>query len=181
MNDNIGKLLFDYAQYIKINYNIQQKQDYNVTITKLLNNAAGMNSSFANETDIDSIPNLISETFNLKFNMRDIECFFKKSNNTKLLLFCLAKIEEDIYLGKIENETILYDINYKYNFRLKPVENYDIIHVSGYDTRVGLVYPEILNFTSEIIFTLRYIMNYPYNSRDIKCNPDSDSVLKCYI
>ena len=37
---------------------------------------------------------------------------------------------EQFYLGKIEKEIILSNIHYKYNFRIQPVENYELIRIN---------------------------------------------------
>ena len=98
--------------------------------------------------------------------------------NLNLLFLCYNYYSSgELYLGKIEEEIILNDIHYKYNFRIQPVENNEVIDIYSSGTRINLIYPEILNFTSEEVITIKYLMESPYYS-DIKLNLNS-SELQC--
>ena len=186
MNDNLGIMPFNLVYGININYTSGEKEDISVNITTLLENVTGLFGTFAYDTDINikSITNLNTLKFSFAFNDGEVNlnCNFKKSEMSNLLLLCVIPHEsfyKEYYLGKIKEEIILNTIHYKFNFIIQPVENYEKIYISDYDTQVELVYPETLNFTEETIITLRYIMDYPYYSKNIKLNPDSDSELKC--
>ena len=88
-------------------------------------------------------------------------------------------LKAETYLGKIENEILLNEIHYKYNFIIQPVENYDKIYVEDFGPFTQLTYPETLNFTSQDTITIRYIMTLPFLAHNIKLNPESTSDLNC--
>ena len=179
INDNYGQLTFDFVFDINIFYEITEKIDIYVNITKLLENVTEQGSTFAYETSVDDIEKLNTKIFKLEFAKGDQDCYFKKSNNNNnLLLICVPRLLGEIYLGRI-NETILDEIHYKYNFIINSVENDEIIYVDNYGIPFGLAYPEILNFTTEYTMTIRYLMNNPFYLESIKLNPDSPYNLDC--
>ena len=179
MNDNYGAISFDLVYDLNINYEIIKKIDLFITITKLLVDITESESSMAYDTNINSIPNLISDLFTLQFQQGNQSCYFKKNNINNLLIICLIKGKEEIYLGKIENEIILDDKHYKYNFRIQPVENKEVFKVDQVGSFINYVYPETLNFTSRKLMTIKYLMASPQESHQIKLNLDSPSYLEC--
>jgi len=181
MNDDYGTYIFNLVYGININYEITKKEDITVTITKLLNNATELMSNYAYETKVngDTPPLLHSRIFNIHSSQGDQSCYFQKNNYKNLLLICIPNKEGEIYLGKIEQEIALNDVHYRYNFRIQPVENNEIINVKGFGSSVCLIFPESLDLTSQEAFEIRYIMIAPSNTEKIKLNPDSNSDLVC--
>ena len=179
LNDNYGTIMFDLVYYIDITYEIAEKEDIYVTITKLLNNVTESASNYAYETNITGIPELYSNTFLFEKNGSQPFCYFKKNKINNLLFICEADESGKFSLGKIEEEIVLDKIHYKYNFRIQPMENNETVEVDGYGAWIDLVHPEVMNFTEQEAITLRYIIPYGARVENIKLNPDSDSYLKC--
>ena len=128
MNDNIGRINFNLVYDININYEIPEKENITVTITKLLNNATEYGTPIAYETDIDTIPVINTRLFILKFNNTDDGfCYFKKNKDNNLIMVCIILGLGEKALGKIDQEIYLDEIHYKYNFIILPVENNEII------------------------------------------------------
>ena len=148
-----------------------------VNITESLVPISEISSIYAYNTNVDYIPNLNSKEFILEFATGNQTCYFKKKNNSNLLLLCSATEEGEIYLGKIEEEIILNDIHYKYNFLIQPVDNNKVINIKEIGSYVALVYPGTLDFTSQNNLIIRYIMSSPLNEKEIKLNPDSSDYL----
>ena len=175
LNDNYGVLYFNLVGNIYIDYNITEKEDIYVYINKLIENVSEAKTLIAYATNITTISNLNTDKFLLLFNNSEIYCSFKKYDYNNLLLLCEINNENEIYLGEITEEIKINNIHYKYNFRIQPVENYEIIsydeNYSG--TSIELVYPDILNFTAEEDITIRYIMKNPLYAKNIKLNIDS--------
>ena len=180
INDNIGTLLFGLVDNIYINYKTIEKQDIKVEITKLLQTASEIETSFAYETNIDDIPELTTRLFPMKFNNEfEINCYFKKSNaNITLLLLCKPQDEKEYYLGKIDNEITLNNIHYFYNFIIQPCENNEKINIKEIGTSIEMVYPESLNLTAEDDLIVRYIMKDPSKAKNLRLNPEG-SILNC--
>ena len=181
MDDNIGTILDNLVGNIYINYETIIKKDINIENIKLIQNIAEISTYFAYETNIDSISELTSKKFVLKFNNKyDINCFFKKSvNNKKLLILCESTNQQDVlYFGKSTKIIILDNIYYKYNFIIHPIENYEIINIEGYDEPFKLIYPETLKLDLEQKLKLRYIIETTRETAIIKLHPDSPS-LEC--
>ena len=183
--DNItGVSDLDFVSYIRINYDdIYIKEDIFIGITKLLFNSPEDSTYFVYDTNITSIPKIYSDSFELEFyKSSNKSCNFKLPNNkSNLLLFCnrLNSSETDFYLGNITNEIILTNIHYKYNFRIQPVENNELVSYvweSGYIMEA--VYPNVLDFSLDTNLNLIYITEYPSRIYTIQLNPNS-SPLKC--
>ena len=87
--------------------------------------------------------------FRLYFVNNSLHCGFRKYENNPLLIICL--VDENVqYLRKIEEEEKIISSNIKYNFKIQPVTNNEIIKVktSSLGSEISLLYPEILNFTN---------------------------------
>ena len=182
MYDVHGIIKFNLSYEINVNYEISQKENIIITITKLLSQVAESSSAIAYETNtnIDIIDNLRSNYFKMKFTHDEQNCYFKKNNANNILLICIIFGSGDTSLQKIENEIVLNDIHYKYNFVIQPVENNEIIKIGGeLGTRIDLVYPEELDLTSEQSLKIRYVIGGSQIYRNIKLNPDSSSDLDC--
>ena len=164
INNNIGIINFDFILNITINYEIEKKEDIYVEIINLLSSYSQEGTPIAFETNVTNIPNINSDIFNL--------CYFKKYKNTNLLYLCNFNINTKSYI--VNDELIINNSHYKYNFRIQPSKNAYHFIVSDYGTNINLVYPEILNFTSEKLLTIKYITPNPSLIENIKLVSDSD-------
>ena len=180
LNDNYGVINYKFVYNINIKYEIK-KEDIYVKITKLLNNVSESGNVIAYDTNISSINNLHSSEFKLKFNnIGEQNCYFKKNNKDNLLILCqIITANKETYLEKIDNEITLRDIHYKYIFKIQPGENKERIMLGNEGTLIEFVYPEILNFSSIDLLTIRYKVNSPLKTNNIKLYPDSPSELSC--
>ena len=176
-----GAIPFKLIKNISINKEIDKKEDIYVGITGLLDNVVETYYPFAYDTNISSINDLISYNFSLKFNIRNIYCYFKKTQNNNLLLLCVCTVigRARIELLAIEEEIILNDIHHKYNFRIQPFKLAKSINLEKVGTSVEFVYPETLNFTSSNLISFNIIMKSPSFLGDIKINLDSSYNLNC--
>ena len=121
------------------------------------------------------------------------KCYFKKYQDDKpLFLLCTLEFEQsgNYTLSPTKEETKLENINLKYNFIIKPIENNEKINYST-DANIGgiisSIYPNILDFSKKdsykvvfgglIISNLKGLAIEPslkelecaYNSYDIDC------------
>ena len=178
--EKYGVINFISVSEIIINYPLDiKKEDIFVSITKLLYNTTEILGTYAYETNISYIPNINTELFILNETEGNVFYYFKKSNNSNLLLICLPITNGTFNLGKIYGEIILDSIHYKYNFRIQQGENYETISVEENGAYIGLIYPEVLNFTSEEAIDIYYLTSSPKNARYINLNPKS-YYLDCY-
>ena len=116
------------------------------------------------------------------FENRDYEanfkCSFRKYENTPLLIVCWTR-DGTFWLKEIKNETILDDVNIKYNFRIQPVNNTKKI-ISDKEQKSSFIfclYPEILDFTKEDILTVDYIVGKRDLLTGITFNEDADDLI----
>ena len=167
----------EFIYEIRINENYIKQQDIYVGITKLLTPNINYDDYIAYETNITNISNVNSERFSIEryYEYHEyISCFFKKSENINLLFLCNWYSRwENTSLGRIANETILNDINIKYNFRIQPTENYEIINIyHNYSDTPLYIYPKILNFSLNESLTIDYIMFSLGYNQGIRLLPD---------
>ena len=176
-----GSMLCDNVLDIKINYIPSQegKENIYIEITKLLNEVSELGVEVAYETNITSLPNLLTDIFKMTFydllddNYSDGFCYFKKTSEKAMILLCNIQGEGDFYILEKENNTVLNNINYKYNFIINPFEIHDIIKVAEIGTDILLTYPRVLNFTLEDSLTIKYLMSSPSLAEEIKLNPEA--------
>ena len=169
---------FNLVHDIIISYKIVEKKDIILNITNLLETVIDFGYAIPYNTSIESIPNLVTKTFHLRFTKDSIMCYFKKNYITNLLLLCYPLYTGDYFLGKIENEINLTDSHYKYNFIIQPCENYEIVKVYGIGDWLYFINPETLNLLSGET-TLLYKFKFASYPKSIKLNPDSPSELQC--
>ena len=98
-------------------------------------------------------------------------CLFKKRNDEPLLMICTANKEEDFILGNLTNELFLDEIHYKYNIVIKPLQNNEVVHISGLGTQIKMTYPKRINMTVDEFYYIYYIMDSPELAKNIKFNP----------
>ena len=141
-----------YANHIIIKFNKGQQEIINIEITKLLTNAQGLRNFFVYETNVKTIPNLVTSDFYLNFapindtQIYKASCLFKKSDDDRpLLVLCKFIYIEDnnMTLKPFSNEIDVEHISLKYNFRLKLIKNQEIINLSGESFYIAGKYPNI--------------------------------------
>ena len=143
----------------KIIYNLEEKTDIYVGITKLLVNSADTDTYITYETNITDFPIIFSDLdLFLPFNVSEDEdeyqfCGFRKYDGYPLFLICETPEEDINYtLAEITTETEIenvYDINVKYYFMIQPVNNKDIIYSKiTYEigSKIKFIYPDELDF-----------------------------------
>ena len=131
INDAISIINFDFILDITIKYEIEDKEDIYVGITNLLSNYSQEDTPIAFETNVTNIPNINSDIFNL--------CYFKKYKNTNLLYLCNFNISTLSY--KINDELIINNSDYKYNFRIQTSNNTFHFIVNDYGKSINLAFP----------------------------------------
>ena len=90
-------------------------------------------------------------------------CTFRKYDTTPLLLLC--NINKGTYkLKELKEEIIIDKINTRYNFRIQPTKNNELVKNNGGEgcSFIISVYPEILDFTKKNTLTIEYYMREPY-------------------
>ena len=170
MNDNIGIINLVNIFDITINYENVQKEDIYLKFTKIADEITEIGTPICLETNITSIPNLISEINNEYY-------YFKKYEGRPLMAFLnfQEEIERDFTLN-ITEEINYTDIHYKYNFIIHPCIISSNISHSGSGTDIKLTYPNKLDFNSADFIVIRYIMTSPSLSKNVKINPESDEL-----
>ena len=188
------ELIFD----IIIKYHVYKKNT-DVKITKLLNGIANNGVMASYETDLTDISPCATTMFDLEFTLDGSSdsyknpCFFKKFQDGKpLVLLCLLDFKQsgNYTLSPTKYNTKLENINAKYIFNIKPIENAEKINYSTNSHIGGVIdsiYPNILDFTKkdsykvvfggEIIRNLKELVFEPslnklecnYNLYDIEC------------
>ena len=184
-HNNLGTVLFSSVLDINIKYELVDKIDIIVEITKLLNSESESGVAVGYETNISTIPNLKTDSFLIPFydllkgEYTNISCYFKKNSKDAMLFLCDIVDNGYFYIVQTENNTILTNISYKYNFIVLPIEISNIIIISGLGTEIYLTYPNKLNFTIDKELSINYIMPFGSLSEKIKLNPESDTELEC--
>ena len=166
INDTIGITNFDTILDIVINYEINIKQDIYVGITELLFKSDSTPIVF--KTNVTNFPSIKSDLFNL--------CYLKKINETPLLYFCNFELYTSSY--KLDEEIIMNNSHYKYNFRIQPFNETFYFSIYNYETFIKIAYPQILNFTYEEFITIKYIMSNPSLTKKLYFISGSD-YLEC--
>ena len=170
------------VEEIEINYNLTKKDVY-VEITKLISNTAYSGNTIAYETNVTDISNVWTSMFNFNFKMpfngEFAFCGFVKYEKNPLLMVCEAN-EKIRSLGKIEKAIEVNDINIKYNYKIQPVTNNEIIKVNSSinDTYFTLIYPEVLDFTSSDSLKIVLAIEKKYNLTGLRLNVDAED-LEC--
>ena len=212
IDNNYNAGVFNLVNTIYINYYNVEKEDVFVRITKPLQNIASKFSCFAYETNVTDISNVLirRDMFNMDFeneykNEEETNngyCTFRKYENNPLLLLCYIDSYTDsnfMYLKEIKTEINLSEINIKYNFKIQPYNDKDIIEFYEYDKYIDIIYyyPQVLDFTSQDEFIITYIGNFGKNdsypeipkirlnidSEDLNCQllSEENSLLECVV
>ena len=170
INDAIGIINFDSILKITITYEIDKKEDIYVKITNLLTEYSPEGIPIAFETNVTNIPNIITDIFNL--------CYFKKNNLSNLLYLCNFNREKWEY--KINDIINMSNSHYKYNFIILPSDKTYYFNINNFGANIKLIYPEILDFTSEQSLTISFLTSNPSSIDNLKFVPDSD-YLNCEV
>ena len=164
---------------IKINYNIDKKEDIFVGITKLLQNNLYSQNYIPYETNITSITNVNSNFFDYFTSVDNYYCKMKKTKDKPLLFLCFLKMfEEKSSLGENNTEVILDNIHIKYNFRIQPVNNTEEFTMKDEGSRILLIHPTKLDFSKNDLIPIYFYMLRPENTKGIRLNPNSEE-LEC--
>ena len=182
MTNSDGILTFYSIFDIKISFDNVQKENIYLNITKLLTSFVDKNQYIIYETNITEMPRITTNSFIISPNRNDnTNCFFKKNNDQdKLLLLCYAESSGFFSLGTIQ-ENNLNDINIFYNFKIIASQNNEESFVS-YDkegTKIFLVYPELLDFSSKEKLIINYQTDNPDKLIGVRLNYGSSSYLEC--
>ena len=166
LNKNYKK--FALISPVFLNYQIP-KEDIFIGISKLIQNIGDGNSFIAYETNVTNIANIRPDLsgFRLPFEKENEEikgvCTFRKYDTTPLLLLC--NINNGTYkLKELKEEIIIDKINTRYNFRIQPTKNNELVKNNGGEgcSFIISVYPEILDFTKKNTLTIEYYTREPY-------------------
>ena len=177
MSDTLGDYNFNYVYPITIDNENALKKDINVKLEKIVGRITELGTPFAIETNVSEIPNLISDSSNV---IPNTTFYFKKMTGKPLMLFVEYSSEgENMPTPSFPNVLVLSAIHYKYNFIISPFESNETISIKNYGARVFLVYPEKIDLNSSNSTIIRYIMDNPHLSNEIKLNPDSKFNLEC--
>ena len=164
INDNYGLIELQYVQPITINYNIIKKEDIYISITQIIRNN-GYNPIIFN-TSVISRPEFHSGFFDDGHNNK---CFFRKMKSNNLFLFCIFPYEFSTYNYALDNQLVLNNIHYKYNFIILPFSFYNttISITSTILSNIFLTYPKELDFRSQNSMIMRFIGNNTQRARYI--------------
>ena len=161
---------------IYINYPFSKK-NISVEIVKLLEDNIDRNNYIAYETNVTDIANIYSSNFTLALsNRNDLKCSMRKSIGISLTMICIMDKEGEFSLGQIQDQTILNNINIKYNFVIQPINNNEKCKISGEGGSMIFALPKVLDFTSkDKIYTI-FAMKSSRKLSNIRLNPDEDEI-----
>ena len=168
---------------ITINYNITEKKDIYVDLTKLLKNRILLAEGIAVETNVTEISDLYTTKFRLPTNEFSFDCRFKKYEEAPLFLTCESSYKIGKYpFGVIKEKIFLKDINPRFNFIILPKiisEKIETINKKGVDLRY--FYPHTLDFVSQNSIQIYFVGGYEYiqNARGFSFGTINDT-LSCY-
>ena len=130
-DDTHGTIFFNYVYPININYENVQKEDIYIKLEKLIEGVTEIETSFAFETNVTKIPNLISDSINF---IPECSSYFKKIVGKPLILFTKCFLDQTITIPSIQKEKIFGDKHYKYNFRIQPSQIDETIIIKNIGT-----------------------------------------------
>ena len=185
--DGIFRLPFVGA--ITVIDNIVEKTDVFVGITRLIENVAEGDSTFALETNVTNIKKVLTkldvlhlDIFNENQNEK-ADCSFRKYDDNPLLIPCIPyyKIISDFQLKGLEKEIII-DVHIKYRFRVQPFNITEKIYYSSKDNGAVIlhIFPEMLDFTKRENLYIYYSAERVEKLKGITFNKDKGG-LSCEI
>ena len=173
-NNPPTKFTFNSVLEMIVNFtnNEIEKELIYVNINKLNYDSTGIYGYVSYTTNVTSISNfnalyISSEVYEKKYSSyRDISCYFKKTEDNPLIMFCQAIFEGEMYLTSFRSGKLLEDIHFKYNFKVLPYsgETYKVVNTKLiYDV---LLFPNTLNYYSKDPYTVDFYVDG--DGRDIK-------------
>lgn len=193
LNNVIGIYQQDLILDVQIKYNVE-KENISIEIQDLINGVAFDEDYIAYETNIANLPEIATNFFELSFKQLDEaqeivhqSCLFRKYKDDKpLLLLCSIQANNGrkFSLYNIEEEIILDNINAKYNFIIKPVNNSEVIQIA--QEPGGLIYsiyPDLLDYFKSDSFNV-ILAGAVYEMKGFTLFPESKDLtceLKGYI
>ena len=160
INENDNNLLAEFflVGKILIKDYVDQKTDVFIGITKLVENVAEGESNIAYETNVTNLNKVSTSIDFLQLNFvndngdtSSCECSLKKYDNYPLYITCFMRLDGKNRLKEIESEINILNANIRYNFRIQPVKNEEIIDFNrnGEGSWIYRVFPYALNFTKK--------------------------------
>ena len=174
---------------IKIIDNIAQKIDVYVNITKLVEGVAEGETRIAYETNVTNINKVFTSLDDLKLDFTDESqstytrsCILNKYDDNPLLIVCFPPNTEKSWLKETEDVKVLENANIRYNFKILPIKNKEIINYSNKDEGASIMwfYPKELNFTEKDSLYIDYASEGEKELKGMTLNEDKDD-LKCEI
>ena len=127
----------------------------------------------------------------MKFDEEEIKCAFRKYEENPLIMVCWRP-DQKSHLNEIDEEIVLNNLNIKYNFRIQPVNNNEMINsdrnVDG--SFIFIVNPQVLDFSSQDSLTLEYYsenadclngMTFNENAPDLECENINKRLKRCTV
>ena len=176
--ESIGFILFKEIGKITVSIKIKEKELLNIKIGNLLDNTISVGEYIAYETNIVSVPNILTKNYVIKINNDIYTIFFRKSEGTNSLLF-LIKADKEGNFSLFEIQRYIDDMHPKYNFYINNYREKEIYEVKREGTQIIFNYPEILDFSTKDILYINYYLENPKVYKSIKINPDSNEDLEC--
>ena len=188
---------FPLISSIIVNYKTK-KTDIYVGITKLIESISEEINLIAYETNVTYMYNIFNDlgAFDLDFSSNSKEkknfnnCSFRKYNGFPLLMVCHVD-NGTTRLEEITQEIVLDNLNIKYNFRIQPVNNKEIINcIFNSSTKIQYNYPYVLDFTKSDSITVEYFMEisqyfegatFNENAKDLSCENIGTYCKKCIV
>ena len=161
-NDYLGIINMNSVLDININYNENYEKE-NITVMvdspEIFKLRAG--EVIAYKTNSTYNPNIITDKFNMTFidknnnnTNKEFSCYLKKSNDQNNLILLCSITEEGSFI-LTQQEQVLNQIHYKYNFHIfKKEEDQITFNVTGRGSQILLTYPNSFNLTFEESVTL---------------------------
>ena len=179
--DNYGLYDLNTVLGLKFNYYNVTKENIYVEITKLKEDIGEIFHLITYETNVSSIKNVITDQFPLNFTgYYRTKCFFKKNENTNMLLLCPFESEGNysLELGYLNYE--IDNISSLYNFIILPIQNNEIFTItSDWGYYIFDTHPQILDFTQNDSITITISLSgLDHSYEKYKINPFGD-VLEC--
>ena len=196
--DNHGHARLPLVGDIIIIDNIIKEKDVFVGITKLIENVAEGHSTLAYETNVTNIDKIIGK-ISLDFEYENqysfpMNCVLRKYDNYPLYIVCVDGKSSKMHLKEITKEIIHKTAHIKYNFRIQPVKNEDIIYYSKEDKGSYILwpYPETLDFTRKDTLYVEYSaenekesylkgMTFNQDKGDLSCEIGQNGLLRCIV
>ena len=171
--------------------NIAKKTDVFVDITRLIENVAEGESTFALETNVTNIKKVLTKYDYFKLELfnenqtANSSCSFRKYNDDNpLLIVCIPRSEiiNDFHLKELKEEKIIERGNVKYRFRVQPFNITEKIYYSSKDNGavIGHILPEMLDFTNKQNLYIYYSADGIEKLKGITFNKDKEN-LSCEI